>query len=66
MSDRSYPLYPGTTTLQRWHRDFLRHAMEAQGFNVIDTEWWHFDYKDWRLYPIGTLTFEQLGDGRRQ
>jgi len=65
MSDRSYPQYPGGTTLQRWHRDFLRHAMEAQGFNVIDTEWWHFDYKDWRLYPIGTLTFEQLGNGRR-
>jgi len=64
MSDRSYPLYPGATSLQRWHRDVLRTAMEAQGFNVIDTEWWHFDYKDWRSYPIGTLTFEQLGASR--
>jgi D-alanyl-D-alanine dipeptidase len=64
MSDRSYPQYPGGTARQRWHRDFLRHAMEAQGFNVIDTEWWHFDYKDWRLYPIGTLTFEQLSASR--
>ena len=34
MTDRSYPLYPGGTSLQRWHRDLLRHAMEAQGFNV--------------------------------
>ena len=34
MSDRSYPLYPGGTSLQRWHRDLLRHAMEAEGFNV--------------------------------
>jgi len=65
MSDRSYPLYPGATSLQRWHRDVLRTAMEAQGFNVIDTEWWHFDYKDWRSYPIGTLTFEQLGADRK-
>jgi D-alanyl-D-alanine dipeptidase len=64
LSDRSYPLYPGGTTMQRWHRDFLRHAMEAQGFTVYAAEWWHFDYKDWRSYPIGTLTFEQLG-GRR-
>ena len=64
-SDRSYPLYPGGTSLQRWHRDFLRHAMEAQGFIVNDTEWWHFDYKDWRSYPIGNLTFEQLASGHR-
>jgi CubicO group peptidase (beta-lactamase class C family)/D-alanyl-D-alanine dipeptidase len=60
MTDRSYPLYPGGTTSQRWHRDVLRHAMEAQGFSVYDAEWWHFDYKDWRRYPIGNLTFEQL------
>jgi CubicO group peptidase (beta-lactamase class C family)/D-alanyl-D-alanine dipeptidase len=64
-SDRSYPLYPGGTSRQRWHRDFLRHAMEAQGFIVNDTEWWHFDYKDWRSYPIGNLTFEQLASGHR-
>ena len=61
MSDRSYPLYPGGTSSQRWHRDLLRHAMEAQGFRVIDTEWWHFDYQDWRSYPIGNVTFERLG-----
>jgi len=64
MTDRSYPLYPGGTTLQRWHRDLLRHAMEAQGFNVYEAEWWHFDYKDWRSYPIGNLTFEQLARSR--
>jgi len=60
MTDRSFPLYPGGTSLQRWHRDLLRHAMEAQGFTVYEAEWWHFDYKDWRSYPIGNLTFEQL------
>jgi len=60
MTDRSYPLYPGGTSLQRWHRDLLRHAMEAQGFTVYEAEWWHFDYKDWRSYPVGNLTFEQL------
>jgi CubicO group peptidase (beta-lactamase class C family)/D-alanyl-D-alanine dipeptidase len=60
MTDRSFPLYPGGTSLQRWSRDLLRHAMEAQGFTVYEAEWWHFDYKDWRSYPIGNLTFEQL------
>jgi CubicO group peptidase (beta-lactamase class C family)/D-alanyl-D-alanine dipeptidase len=60
MTDRSYPLYPGGTSLQRWSRDLLRHAMEAQGFTVYEAEWWHFDYADWASYPIGDLTFEQL------
>ena len=59
-SDRSFPFYPGGTSLQHWYRDLLRHEMEAQGFSVYDTEWWHFDYQDWRKYPIGNKTFEQL------
>jgi D-alanyl-D-alanine dipeptidase len=60
MSERSYPFYPGGTSNERWHRDLLRHAMEAEGFTVNEAEWWHFDYKDWRQYPILNLTFEQL------
>ena len=66
MSDRSYPLYPGGTSLQRWNRDLLRHAMEAEGFRVYEAEWWHFDYQDWRRYRIQNLTFEQLGSGPQQ
>jgi CubicO group peptidase (beta-lactamase class C family)/D-alanyl-D-alanine dipeptidase len=60
MSDRSYPDYLGGTSLQRWRRDLLREAMEAEGFSVYEAEWWHFDYSDWREYPIVNLTFEQL------
>ncbi|MGH7527137.1 MAG: serine hydrolase, partial [Gemmatimonadales bacterium] len=65
LSDRSYPLYPGGTSRQRWHRDLLRHAMEAEGFTVYQAEWWHFDYRDWRRYRIQNLTFEQLAAARR-
>jgi D-alanyl-D-alanine dipeptidase len=60
MSERSYPFYPGGTSLERWHRDILRHAMESEGFTVYEFEWWHFDYKDWQHYPILNITFEQL------
>ena len=60
MSERSYPFYPGGTSSERWHRDLLRRAMEAEGFTVYESEWWHFDYKDWRQYPILNLTFEEL------
>jgi D-alanyl-D-alanine dipeptidase len=61
MSPRSYPEYPGGTSLQRWHRDLLRRAMESKGFTVYEAEWWHFDYKDWKEYPILNVPFENLG-----
>ena len=60
MSPRSFPDYPGGTSLQRYYRRVLRDAMEAEGFNVYEWEWWHFDYKDWAKYPVGNQTFESL------
>lgn len=51
-SPRAYPFYPGGTSRQRWHRARLRKAMEAEGFTVFDAEWWHFDFNDWRRYPV--------------
>jgi len=63
MSPRSFPDYPGGTSLQRWHRDLLRRAMESEGFSVYESEWWHFDFKDWREYPILNLPFEKLDSG---
>jgi zinc D-Ala-D-Ala dipeptidase len=64
MSPRSFPDYPGGTSLQRWHRDLLRRAMESEGFTVYEHEWWHFDYKDWHEYPILNLKFEDLHSGQ--
>lgn len=51
-SARSQPGYVGGSELERWHRDLLRNAFEAEGFEVYETEWWHFDFGDWRRYPI--------------
>jgi CubicO group peptidase (beta-lactamase class C family)/D-alanyl-D-alanine dipeptidase len=59
-TERSYPDYPGGTSLQRHARDFLREIMESEGFTVYPEEWWHFDYKDWREYPILNVPFEEL------
>ena len=60
MSERSYPTYTGGTAEQRAHRDLLRAAMEKQGFTVYETEWWHFDYKDWPHYAIQNIPFEKI------
>jgi len=61
MSERSYPNYTGGTAEQREHRDLLRWEMEKQGFTVFASEWWHFDYRDWKQYGIQNVPFEQIG-----
>jgi D-alanyl-D-alanine dipeptidase len=60
MSGRSYADFVGGTSAQRAYRQILRDAMVAEGFEVYPEEWWHFDYKDWRAYGIGTATFTEL------
>jgi D-alanyl-D-alanine dipeptidase len=60
-SERAHADYPGGTAEQRRLRGLLRSAMEAEGFSVLENEWWHFDYRDWREYPIGNVRFDQIG-----
>jgi D-alanyl-D-alanine dipeptidase len=59
-SPRAFPDYRGGTGEERGNRDLLRRVLEAEGFRVYYAEWWHFDYQDWRSYPILNLTFEEL------
>lgn len=60
-SDRARIGYEGGTAEQRRLRAVLRAAMEAAGFNVYEPEWWHYDYKDWREYPILNSDFSEIG-----
>jgi hypothetical protein len=50
-SERAYPNYNGGVESARRRRDYLRAAMEREGFQVYEFEWWHFDFKDWQHYP---------------
>lgn len=60
MNEKAYPTYSGGSAKSRAMRDLLRKAMEAEGFSVYPTEWWHFDYRDWRHYRILDLPFDRL------
>ena len=60
MSERSDPGYAGGTAEQRAARDLLRAAMETEGFTVESNEWWHYNYKDWRSYPILDIPFAAI------
>jgi D-alanyl-D-alanine dipeptidase len=58
---RAFADYPGGTSLQRWHRALLRNAMVGEGFVVNPSEWWHFDFRSWRDYPLGNVAFDRIG-----
>jgi D-alanyl-D-alanine dipeptidase len=60
-TERAHADYTGGTAEQRRMRDFLRKHMEAEGFAVYDFEWWHFDFRDWNLYAIQNVRFEDIG-----
>ncbi|MGE0129681.1 MAG: M15 family metallopeptidase [Blastocatellales bacterium] len=59
-SDRAYPNYSGGTQEQRRMREMLREVMESEGFTVYEFEWWHYDFKDWKKYPILDISFDQI------
>ena len=42
------------------NRDLLIGVMTKHGFDNYPGEWWHYDYKDWKKYPLMDLSFEQL------
>jgi D-alanyl-D-alanine dipeptidase len=59
-SERASPDYAGGTPEQRARRDLLRAAMEKEGFTVEENEWWHFNFRDWKDYPILDIPFEAI------
>jgi D-alanyl-D-alanine dipeptidase len=59
-SERAHPGYRGGTPEARARRDLLRAAMEKEGFRVDSEEWWHFNYRDWKRYPILDVPFESI------
>jgi zinc D-Ala-D-Ala dipeptidase len=61
MTRRAFANYEGGTPDERARRLLLRRAMVKQHFIVNPTEWWHFDYVDWKQYPILNTKFEDLG-----
>lgn len=60
MTPRSYPDYPAGPPDARARRDLLRKVMESHDFTVEPNEWWHFNYKDWKEYPLLDIAFSDI------
>jgi D-alanyl-D-alanine dipeptidase len=60
MTERSHINYECATAEAKGLRELLRAAMLAEGFAVYEPEWWHYDYKDWKEYPIMNIKFSEI------
>jgi D-alanyl-D-alanine dipeptidase len=60
MTERAHINYSCATPEAKHLREMLRSAMESEGFAVYEPEWWHYDYKDWKEYPIQNIPFSKI------
>ena len=42
------------------NRELLKSTMQAHGFKVIATEWWHYDFNGWQHYDLLDIPLSEL------
>jgi D-alanyl-D-alanine dipeptidase len=52
--------YPDLPQQQIVNRELLKSVMQAHGFRVIATEWWHYDFNGWAKYPLLDIPFAAI------
>lgn len=59
---RSSATYPDLPSVVLENRNSLIEVMRRYGFQVLETEWWHFDFEGWEKYPLMDISFSDLDD----
>jgi D-alanyl-D-alanine dipeptidase len=59
-SSRAHRDYFKVTAEVSENRRILQAAMQANGFLTIESEWWHFDHRDWSQFPLADVSLETL------
>ncbi|MEO6148974.1 MAG: M15 family metallopeptidase [Mucilaginibacter sp.] len=52
--------YPDLSPQKLKNREILRAVMEANGFKIYPSEWWHYDFNGWEQYELMDIPFEYL------
>ena len=65
-SDTAHSTYKNLPADVLANRSLLRNMMEAEGFIVLDTEWWHFYLPNSKNYTLMNLSFKQLKELTKQ
>ena len=54
--------YPDLPKQELANRELLKSIMQAHGFKVVPTEWWHYDFNGWSKYPLLDIPFFEITD----
>ncbi len=57
-TEKAAPDYPDLSDEVKENRRILIDAMKRSGFNVLDTEWWHFDFYLWEKFSLCDFVIE--------
>ena len=52
--------YEPVTAEVKKNREFLILTMKKYKMNVLDNEWWHYDFAGWQSYDLMDIPFEKL------
>ncbi|WP_192822593.1 M15 family metallopeptidase [Rufibacter sp. LB8] len=61
---QSHAEYANVPRRVKKNRELLKKMMHKHGFKVYAEEWWHYDFNDWRNYPLMDIPFEVLQTGK--
>lgn len=59
-SDRAHRDYNNLSRVAKQNRQTLEQVMVKSGFVPLQTEWWHFDAKEWKQFPLMDTSFEAI------
>lgn len=59
-TERAHHSYQGASQTALSNRAKLRALMEKNGYQILDNEWWHFDFKGWENFPLLDKDFSEL------
>ena len=62
-SERAHPSYMKLPDEAIKNRQLLFDIMDHFGFDHLDYEWWHFDFRGWEKFPLMDISFELLDEG---
>ena len=52
--------YAGVTPEVKKNKELLIAVMRKNHLNVLENEWWHYDFQNWEKYDLMDIPFERL------
>lgn len=59
-TERAHHTYTDLSEIESKNRKRLRDVMEKYGFEILQTEWWHYNFISEKPYPIMDISLDQL------